>query len=561
MKKPEQDRQLAAELNAKFSQLEAARRPFESIWDILAALCLPNRNGKFRQRGSAQKNKNPIYIDDIYDGTGAQSADYLTATLMGGLASKTLKWFKLKAPQFSMHETLSPQDFELNQRSAFMLDYIARPNTGFYTALSEATLETIALGTGIMECYYEPAEGIKYRAISLESCYICTDNHGNVDTLYRQFCMTHKQIMQQWGMDEDLDKEFCKTCEEHPYELIDIIRAVYPNEAYGAGKTDNYKFRSVYFVKDTGVILEDSVLDYFPYVVPRWSKVTDVDYGRSPAWTCKADMEMIQAMEMTALEAAQRAAIPALLTADDGVLAPIDHQAGGIIPGGLDPITGRPRIVPLNSGVNVPFLEQFIEQKREAVRKAFFNNQLINQNRPQMTAEEVSTLREENLRALSPSVLRFIDEVLYPLVVKTYHLLEKHRLFPAPLSPDGAATFKNYEVEVEFDSPLANTSKMADYQAFSRYFQSFLLPMAQTDPTIVDTLNMERAAYMNAYNLGVPLAVLNTPQESAAIKQGRAQAQQSQFQLQAQDIQSKAMLEQQKIKAMQGLKSQEDGLI
>lgn len=561
MKNSETKRQLAADLTAKFSQLEAARRPFETIWDILSALCLPNRNGKFRQKGSAQKNRNPIYIDDIYDGTGAQSADYLTATLMGGLASKTLKWFKLKPKEFTQREQLTPQDFELNLRTNFMLDYVARPNTGFYTALSEATLETIALGTGIMECYYEPAEGIKYRAISLESCYICTDNHGNVDTLYRQFCLTHKQIMQQWGEDADFDDDFCKRCEDDPYELTDIIRAVFPNDAYAAGKTDSYKYRSVYFIKDTGTILEDTVLDYFPYVVPRWSKVTDVDYGRSPAWTCKADMEMIQAMEMTALEAAQRAAIPALLTADDGVMAPIDHQAGGIIPGGLDAITGRPRIIPLNSGVNVPYLEQFIEQKREAVRKAFFNNQLINQNRPQMTAEEVSTLREENLRALSPSVLRFIDEVLYPLIVKTYHLLEKHRLFPPTLSPDGEATFRGYEVEVEFDSPLANTSKMADYQAFSRYFQTFLLPMAQTDPTIVDTLNMERAAYMNAYNLGVPLQVLNTPEESAAIKQGRAQAQQTQFQLQAQDIQSKAMLEQQKIAAMKNMNPQDDGSI
>lgn len=547
---------LSAELLSKFAQLETARRPFEPVWEVLAALCLPNRTGKFMS--GAQRGKfSTAYMDDIYDGTGAQSAEYLTATLLGGLASKTLKWFKLRPDTWNQQIEVSAAELELERRTDFMLEYLARPTTGFYTALAESTLEMVALGTGCLEVYYEPAEGVRFKATSLENIYICTDNHGQVDTVYKLCMPTYKQAAQQWGL-ENLSDSAKTAAMKTPYETLQVLRCVMPNDAYASGYTDTFKFRSVYIEKESGKVLEDVKLEYFPYIVPRWSKVTDVDYGRSPAWTCKADMEMIQAMEMTALEAAQRAAIPALLTTDDGVIAPIDHQAGGIIPGGLDSLSGRPRIVPLNSGVNPPYLEQFIEQKREAVRRAFFNNQLLMQNRPQMTAEEVNTLREESFRALSPSVLRFIDEVLYPLVIRVYKLLNKHKLFPAVLTQNGAAVFDSYDVQVEFDSPLANTTKMQDFMSFQRYFQQFLLPMAQVDPTVLDTLNFTRTAYMNAFNLNMPLNMLNTPEEADKIKQGRQQAQQADFQMKSQEMQMKANLEQQKIRAMAG-NSEETG--
>lgn len=551
----------AQALAKKFQQMQNDRRRLEPTWAILSALCLPNRNGKFKNSSPASRHHTTHYLDDIYDSTGAQSADYLTATLMGGLATKTLKWFHLIPNEFSQNTTVTAQELELDLRTNFMLKYLANPKSGFYTALAEATMETVVLGTGILECYYEPAEGIKYRAISLESCYITTDYHGQVDTVFRYYAMTARQLLQQWGENKDFPKEFKYKCEQNLYEPVEVIRAVIPNSEYDEGKTDKYKFKSVYFLKDFDYILEETLLDYFPFVVPRWSKDADEDYGYSPARTCQADMETIQAMSMSNLQARQMAQNPMQLATDDGSFTIDSIQPGNIIFGALDAITGKPKLTPQITGINPTVLDPELEQRREAVRRTFFNNQLIQQNRPQMTAEEVSTLREENLRALSPSVLRYIDEVLYPLIVKTYHLLNKHKLFPPTISENATAMFKDYEVDVEFDSPLANTTKMADFQAFSRYFQTFLLPMAQTDPTIVDTLNMSRAAYMNAHNLGVPLQILNTPEEAAAIKQGRQQAQQSQFQLQAQDIQSKAMLEQQKINAVNNLKANEDGVL
>lgn len=539
----------ARELLSKLNQLQTIRRPFEPVWEILSTLCLPNRNGKFLNGGTSVRN--PVDMDDIYDGTGAQSAEYLTATMLGGLATKSLKWFKLRPPQFSDHSDITALDVELDRRTNFLLDYLGQVDTGFYTALAEATLETVALGTGCMEIYYEPAEGIRFRSVCLESIFISTNNHGKVDTLYRTYAMTNKQVVQQWP--DTASTELKKAAAESPYEKAEIVRCVMPNDDYAAGKTDNYKFRSVYIERANGHILEDAVLDMFPFVVPRWTKVSDVDYGRSPAWTCKSDMEMLQAMEMTALEAAQRAAIPALLVSDDGVMAPIDHQAGGIIPGGVDPLTGRPRIIPLNSGTNPNYVEQFAEQKREAVRRAFFNNALMLQNRPQMTAEEVSTLREENMRSLSPCVLRFLDEVLNPIVEKSYYLAKKHRLFPAPISGQSPQALNSIDIEVDFDSPLANTSKLADFAAFQRYFQQYFLPLAQIDPTVMDTLNLTRAAYMNAYNLGVPMQMLNTPQEAAQLKQARQQAQQAEFQQKNQEMLMKTQVEQMKLQAQQGI--------
>ena len=62
----------------------------------------------------------------------------------------------------------------------------------------------------------------------------------------------------------------------------------------------------------------------------------------------------------------------------------------------------RDRIEPLNIGANNPLGLNMEEQRRNSIRNAFYVNQLMMQQGPQMTATEVVQRNEEKMRLLGP---------------------------------------------------------------------------------------------------------------------------------------------------------------
>jgi len=309
-----------------------------------------------------------------------------------------------------------------------------------------------------MECHYAPGEGIKYKAIHLSGLFVATDKSGFVDTVFRKFHFTARQAAQMWGV-EALGENMAKALEDDPHKKFEIVRCVKPEEMFTKKVKTKHNYYSAYVSTEDKHILSEGGLKVFPYVVPRWTKLTNEDYGRSPAWTALPDIIMVQAMEMSILEVAQKQADPQLLVADDGVMLPINPEAGGLIFGGIDPITGRPRVQPLQTGGNVAIYDAFLERKKESIRRAFFNNALSLQNLPQMTAEEVVARRDEDFRTLAPNANRVLLEAISPLIKITYSLMEEHNLFPE-IPADIKKVMNDQVSGIKFTSPLARTSRL-----------------------------------------------------------------------------------------------------
>ena len=513
----------------RFEELRTARMPYEQIWEEITNLCMPNRGGSFN------REETPAYLDDLYDSTGALAAENLVSTLLGGLVNQEIGWLKLK-PAGQVGPGFEDIDYILSHRSDELLQLFKDPKASFYTNISEMFMEIVTLGTGALEVFYEPLAGIQFRAIKLRSLYVSTDKAGKVDVVYRRYKIKARNFEPMFG--SDIPKRVKRLAKEKPEELLEVIRCCAPNEDFKLGINDQLPFRSVYLLKDGGEVLSDTQLEYFPYIIARWNKLPDEDYGRSPAWTALPDLQMIQAMEFSALEMAQKISSPPIMVADDGVLLPIETHANGVIVGGIDPITGRNRVAPLPFGGSPQLFDAFIERKKDAVRKAFFNNALSLQDRPQMTAEEVITLREEGFRLMSANINRLVEEVLMPLVNTTYFLAERFRIF-APIDEDGEVFELGVPIDIEFMGQLARTAKVNDALAWNRYLQQFLIPLAQVDPTALDILNIDRSAQIIADSLNVPIETLSTFNEVQQIREARAQQQAAAFEMEALEREAK----------------------
>lgn len=509
----------AKEIIKHYESLKEIRSPYESTWDDITDLVVPNRNKFIDSQTDYQPDT------ELYDSTAVQSNEYLAATLLNGLVNQETKWFDMEFKDREVNE-LPEARLVLEQRADLMYDLFNSAASGFYTNISEMFLDLSAYGTAAMEVFYVPGEGIRYKAIHLSQLYIATDKSGFVDTVYRKFKFTARQAAQMWGAN-NLTKSMKDAIDDSPHKKFEIIRCVKPEESFGKKYRTGQRFYSAYISVEDCEIISEGGLKHFPYVVPRWTKLTNEDYGRSPSWTALPDILMVQAMEMSILEVAQKVSDPQLLVADDGVMLPINPEAGGLIFGGIDPVTGRARVQPLNSGGNVQIYDAFLERKKESIRRAFYNNALSLQNLPQMTAEEVIARRDEDFRTLAPNANRVIQEALDPLIWTTYNLMKENGMFPEADIPE----LKGRKLSVRMMSPLARTAKLQEVGAFNRMINTALIPLANIDPSVTDKINIDRTFEELARDLGVPLSMLNTPAEYAAIQEEKRLQQEMQMQM------------------------------
>jgi hypothetical protein len=193
----------------------------------------------------------------------------------------------------------------------------------------------------------------------------------------------------------------------------------------------NKPFASIYLDPAEKMIIGESGYDEFPYCVPRFLKASfEIGYGRSPAMTALPDTKMVNKMSEVVIRASQLQIHPPLMVPDDGFMLPVRTTPGGL---NFYRSGTRDRIEPLNIGANNPLGEMQLEQRRQAIRAAFYVDQLILGTGPQMTATEVVQRTEEKMRLLGPLTGRLSQELLQPLISRVYSILARQKAYrPAP---------------------------------------------------------------------------------------------------------------------------------
>ena len=264
--------------------------------------------------------------------------------------------------------------------------------------------------------------------------------------------------------------------------------------------------------------------------------------------TALPDTKMLQEMSKTTIKSAQKQVDPPLLVPDDGFVLPVR-----VTPGGLNFYRSgtRDRIEPLMTGANTPLGLNVEEQRREAIRQAFFVDQLMLRESPNMTATEVIARNEEKMRLLGPGLGRLQAEMLQPLINRSFNLLAKQRIFdPAPEYIQTGA------IDIEYVSPLAKAQRQGELNSTLRMFE-ILNPLAQLDPSIFDYIDMDGLVKFVTRTVGVPASVLHSEGEVMAVREERAAAQEQQAQLdQASQVADAAGAAAPALKAVGGLAQQ-----
>jgi len=502
----------------RLSKLELQRSTWESHWQELADYMRP------RKADIVMKSETPgrKRTEQIFDGTAVRAAEMLSASLHGMLTNMSTSWFSLRYrdPQLQLDD--EAREWLLSAEDAM---YTAFHRSNFQEQIQELYDDLVVFGTGTMMIEPDESSNFRFSTRHIAEIYLAENAQGRVDTVYRKFKMTARAAIDQFGEAEVSDR-IKHTEQRDPYEMIEIVHVVQPRNDRDPAKINklNKAFSSFYLDREDQQVLSESGYDEFPYVCPRWLKSsTELGYGRSCGMTALADTKVLNRMSEVNLRAAQKVTDPPLMVPDDGFMLPIR-----VVPGGLNFYRSgtRDRLEPLNIASNTPVALNMEEQRRQAVRSAFYVDHLQLTPVPNETATAVLQRTETSMRLLGPVLGRLQSELLQPMINRCWAIMSKQEAFPQP--PEflqGAG-----DIEIEYVSPLARAQRKGEAQSLVQLME-FMQPLMAIDPGIADFLDMDGMAQHLIKTLSIPATVVRGEQEVLGKRDERAaeQAQQAEM--------------------------------
>ena len=452
----------------------------------------------------------------------------LAAGMQGGLTSPTRPWFRLGISDRDLAE-FPPVRTWLDRIEKLIYRVYAMSN--LYSSLHALYEEEAGFGTACLFVEEDPEFLLRTKVCTAGEYSVSANAAGMVDTVYRRFWMTPRQMVQEFG--EACSDQVRQDAQQGSEEMYEIIHAVEPREIVqaGPGRT-RMPIRSVYLQYDgEDDLLRESGYEEMPYMVPRWT-ISGADvYGRGPGWFILPDVKTLQEVARQDLRALHKAIDPPLIM-PDGYKGRVNLRPGGLTFVQGDAQGARP-FYQVRPDIQAVLMKT--QDLRMQIKGGLFNDLfLMLEERPDMTATEVMERKAEKMLMMGPIVERHQHELLDPLIDRTIGLLTRAGAMPPPPQemlqyfPQGVA-----DIKIEYISTLAQAQRQAEVERI-RGIAADVGNLIQLDEKARDKLDVDEAIDQLAEMRGAPVNVIRTTEQANEMREERARVAQQQQEQQAQ---------------------------
>lgn len=511
---------LKQQLNKQLSQLKAERLSFEPHWRELSDFTRP-RSTRFT---ASEVNRGDRRNSKIIDPAAVMAARTLSSGMMSGITSPARPWFRLATPDRDLMD-YGPVKLWLETVEQRMNEVFNRSNLYQSLPLMYEDLGTFA--TGAMAVVADPQRVIRTVPFPTGSFYIANGADLSVDTAVREFSMTVRQVITEFGMDAVSDTVKSQWNSGQYGQWVNVVHAVYPNLDRQTGKMEakHKAYKSVYYEANStdDKLLRESGYDEFPIMAPRWEVNGEDVYGSScPGMVALGSVKALQLLQRRKAQMIDKITNPPLQAP-----ASIKSQRISTIPGGINylPMADvNNQIKPLfqipANGTNG--LLEDIQDTRQIIDHAYFVDlfrMMQTVNTRSMPVEAVAEMREEKLLMLGPVLQRLDSELLDKLINRTFSVMAENNLLPVP--PD---EMQGMQLKVEYISVMAQAQKAIGVSSIERFI-GFTSGIGQFSPDALDKINVDETIDAYAASIGVPPSVVATNEQVAQIRENRAQQQ------------------------------------
>lgn len=507
----------------QLAQLKSERTSFDSHWQDLSDYINP-RGSRFL---TSEVNRNERRNTKIVDPTGTLAQRTLSSGMMSGITSPARPWFKLATPDPDMMD-YGPVKIWLEVVQRRMNEVFNKSN--LYQSLPLLYSSIGTYGTAAMAVLDDPQDVIRTMPFPVGSYYLANSPRGSVDTSFRQFSMTVRQLVQEFGLDK-VSSSVKSMWENGTYEQwIEVNHCIMPNINRDTGKMDskNKLFKSVYFEigGDNDKLLRESGFDEFPVMAPRWEVNGEDVYASScPGMLSLGQVKALQKMQIRKAQLIDKATNPPMVAPTS-----LKNQRISLLPGDvtyLDVLSGHDGFKPAYLvNPNTGDLLNDIQDTRQTINSAYFVDlfmMLQNINTRSMPVEAVIEMKEEKLLMLGPVLERLNDECLNPLIDRTFSIMSRKNMLPPP--PE---VLQGMPLRIEYISVMAQAQKSIGVSSLAQTV-GFIGQLAQFKPEALDKLDVDQAIDAFSEMSGVSPTVIVPQEQVQGIREDRAkQAQQQQ---------------------------------
>lgn len=509
-------------LEKQFAQLCNDRSSFETHWRELSDFINP-RGSRFL---TSDVNRDDNRNNRIVDPTGSMAARTLASGMMSGITSPARPWFRLATPDPDMMD-YGPVKMWLEVVQRRMNDMFNKSN--LYQSLPLLYSSLGVYSTGAMAVLDDDQDIIRTQMFPIGSYHLANSARGSVDTCFRKFSMTVRQLVAEFGLDK-VSSSVKGMFDAGNYEKwVEITHAVYPNMDRNTGSllAKDKPYKSVYYEcgGDKEKLLRESGFDEFPIMAPRWEVNGEDVYGSScPGMLALGQVKALQLEQKRKSQLIDKATNPPMVGPST-----LKNQRVSLLPGDItyiDNMGAQDGFKPAYLvNPNTADLLADIQDTRQIINSAFFVDlfmMLQSINTRSMPVEAVIEMKEEKLLMLGPVLERLNDECLNPLIDRAFSMMARKNMLPPP--PE---VMQGMPLRVEYISVMAQAQKSIGLSSLANTVQ-FIGQLAAAKPEALDKLNVDQAIDTFADMSGVSATVILPQEQVDQIRQQRAQQQQQQ---------------------------------
>jgi hypothetical protein len=483
---------------------------------------------------------------EVFDDSAMLARNKLRDGMVGYLCSRNQPWFALELPgKFNFPRSSALRSWsgrrvdEYPQVQRWLQDcqtvmYSAFNRSNFYDVVPEFISDGATCGTAHMLIEEDVAQAaVVFTVPHFRECFIAENQWGKVDTCYRVYKMTLRQLVDKFGLDKmkDVDPNFENEYKSNMYVEQEILHAVFPRADFEPGRVDarNKQWESLWVYCRGGKILDgkgglakpgageqgaatlaEGGYDSMPIISWRWRKNDDEVYGRGPAHDAFVSIAQANQMGRTNLITAHQAAEPPLVAYSD-MRGAIQRGPAGItyMEANRGDIRARAPI-PLHTGVqNLPFNVEYQDRVRQIINEHFHTDVFMMMSQlaasgksERMVTEQISELQGEKAAILGTRVGNLQSEAFDPLIYRVYSIEAAAGRIPTP--PDILLESVHGPMEVQYLGPLAQAqTRLTKVRAIQSWL-GLVGQVAQFDPSVLHIVDSYQTVKELADAVSVP---------------------------------------------------------
>ena len=518
-------------VNSRLGSLKTERSSFIEHWGEIDRYISPCTARFLR----SDRNKGHKRFQEIINETATLSQRTLESGLMAGMSSPARPWFVLGPPDPGMKE-FGPVKEWIDIVTRLMREVMVRSN--IYSVLPKAYGTLGAYATAAFGLLEDDKEVVRAYPFPIGSFMIDCNDRMNVDTIYREYSMSVRQLVSKFGTD-NVSRAVLNLWDRGNYGAwVPVIHAVEPNFSAERGKLNSRDkpFISVYYEEgaDMGKPLSVAGFDEFSALAPRWNVNGEDVYGTNcPGMLALGAVKSLQLEERRKYQAIDKLVNPPM-NAD----ATLRNVGTDLLPGGINYIAGLGQTP--NAGIrpvyeinpHIDHLMMDIEKVENRIRRCFYEDlmlMLATSDNSQMTAREVEERHQEKLLVLGPMMEQSNDDLFDPLIDRVFNIMLRRGMFPPP-----PKELLGKPLRVEYISIMAQAQKLigvASVERFIGFVTNIATTTGRTD--VLDKVDFDQAIDEYGDMTGVSSKIIVPDDRVAEIRQGRAQAEQQAVSMQA----------------------------